>query len=210
MYKTEQENFWAGEFGNDYIKRNKSVQLLANNLALFSEIIKSTRELNSIVEFGCNVGMNLKAFQLLRPKIECCGIEINEKAAEILKNEKVFGNKIQVYNETIFDIELPRQYDLSLIKGVLIHINPDMLDTVYEKLYSASRHYICIAEYYNPSPVTVSYRGNENCLFKRDFAGEFLNKYQDCVLVDYGFKYHADPNFSQDDITWFLIEKGRK
>lgn len=22
MYKTEQENFWAGEFGDDYIQRN--------------------------------------------------------------------------------------------------------------------------------------------------------------------------------------------
>ena len=109
MYKTKQEDFWAGEFGNDYIKRNQGDQLLASNLALFSEVIRNTRQLNSVVEFGCNVGMNLKAIRLLCPQIECCGIEINQKAADILKNEKVFGNKIQVYNETIFDIELPRQ-----------------------------------------------------------------------------------------------------
>jgi spore coat polysaccharide biosynthesis protein SpsF len=25
--------------------------------------------------------------------------------------------------------------------------------------------------------------------------------------VDYGFAYRRDPNFPQDDITWFLLEK---
>ena len=31
-YKTEQEAFWAGTFGNEYIERNKSDELLASNL----------------------------------------------------------------------------------------------------------------------------------------------------------------------------------
>lgn len=44
-------------------------------------------------------------------------------------------------------------------------------------------------------------------LFKRDFAGEMLEKYQDLQLVDYGFVYHGDANFPQDDLTWFLLEK---
>ena len=54
-----------------------------------------------------------------------------------------------------------------------------MLDLVYQKLYDASSSYILIAEYYNPSPVTISYRGHQDRLFKRDFAGEFLNKLKD-------------------------------
>ena len=44
-------------------------------------------------------------------------------------------------------------------------------------------------------------------LFKRDFAGEFLDRFADVRLVDYGFAYHRDPNFQQDDISWFLLEK---
>lgn len=32
LFQTAQENFWAGEFGNDYIQRNQSEQLLASNL----------------------------------------------------------------------------------------------------------------------------------------------------------------------------------
>ena len=29
----------------------------------------------------------------------------------------------------------------------------------------------------------------------------------DLTLLDYGFLYHRDNNFPQDDISWFLIEK---
>ena len=82
-----------------------------------------------------------------------------------------------------------------------------MLSLVYEKLYTASNKYILICEYYNPSPVNVSYRGHSDRLFKRDFAGEMLEKYIDLKLVDYGFCYKRDKAFPQDDITWFLLEK---
>lgn len=34
-FKTSQEEFWSGEFGNAYIDRNKSDQLLASNIHFF-------------------------------------------------------------------------------------------------------------------------------------------------------------------------------
>ena len=74
-------------------------------------------------------------------------------------------------------------------------------------MYRASRRYVLIAEYYNPAPVAIPYRGHENKLFKRDFAGEMLERYTDLHLVDYGFAYRRDPVFPQDDISWFLLEK---
>ena len=64
-----------------------------------------------------------------------------------------------------------------------------------------------IAEYYNPTPVEVKYRGHDGRLFKRDFAGEMLDRFPDLKLVDYGFNYHRDHNFPQDDGNWFLLEK---
>ena len=70
-----------------------------------------------------------------------------------------------------------------------------------------SKGYILIAEYYNPTPVSVNYRGNKNVLFKRDFAGEILKTYSKKIeLVDYGFTYHRDKH-PQGDITWFLLQK---
>lgn len=204
MYTTEQEIFWAGEFGNEYIGRNKSEQLLASNLNFFTKAFNQAGKINSCIEFGANIGMNLKALQLLYPNIYLNGVEINATAAE--KLSELIGPS-SVHNSSIFDVNISEKFDISLIKGVLIHINPDKLDEVYSKLYQASKRFILIAEYYNPSPVNIPYRGHDNKLFKRDFAGEMMAKYPDLVLVDYGFCYRNDPVFPQDDITWFLLKK---
>jgi len=57
--------------------------------------------------------------------------------------------------------------------------------------------------------MNLSYRGNENKLFKRDFAGEMLLRFPDLRLLKYGFRYRNDPVFPLDDITWFLLEKAQ-
>jgi spore coat polysaccharide biosynthesis protein SpsF len=203
-FNTAQEIFWAGQFGTDYISRNNSQQLLASNLSFFSKALKQTGSLSSCIEFGANIGMNLKAINLLFPKIQMKGIEINAEAAEQLRD---FIGESQVFEGSILAYEAVEKFDLVLIKTVLIHINPEKLGEVYEKLYNSSQKYILVCEYYNPSPVTINYRGHNDRLFKRDFAGEMLEMYKDLVLVDYGFAYKRDRSFPQDDITWFLMEK---
>lgn len=203
-FSTEQEKFWAGEFGSEYITRNQGDQLLAANLNFFVKALKHAGQVQSCHEFGANIGMNLRALKLLYPDANLSAVEINPEASKILAE---FVGEQNVYEGSIFDYPISNQFDLSLIKGVLIHINPDMLDIVYQKLYEASKRYILVCEYYNPSPVAISYRGHSDRLFKRDFAGELMDKYADLVLVDYGFSYKRDPAFPQDDITWFLMEK---
>lgn len=203
-YVTPQESFWAGQFGSEYIGRNDSDQLLAANLNFFTKALKQAGLISSATEFGANIGMNLKALKLLYPGISLQGIEINPDAAKQLK---ALIGEANVYEGSIFNHSVIGEVDIALIKGVLIHINPEMLNVVYEKLYAASRRFILVCEYYNPSPVTITYRGHSDRLFKRDFAGEMMEKYPDLVLVDYGFSYRRDPAFPQDDITWFLMEK---
>ncbi|TSJ41993.1 pseudaminic acid biosynthesis-associated methylase [Fluviicola chungangensis] len=204
IYKTEQEDFWAGDFGTEYIDRNKSEQYLASNIHFFSKALKQAAPIDSLIEFGANVGMNLKAIRSLYPNLNIHAIEINENAAGILKG--VIGEN-KVYNCSILDFEPKEKYSVSLIKGVLIHINPEMLELVYRKLYDSSNKYILVAEYYNPTPVAINYRGHSDRLFKRDFAGEMMQKFPDLKLIDYGFVYKNDPSFPQDDVTWFLMEK---
>jgi len=89
----------------------------------------------------------------------------------------------------------------------LIHINPEALPKVYDALHRATGKYLLVCEYYNPTPVTIPYRGHGDRLFKRDFCGELLDRHRDLSLRDYGFCYRRDPAFPQDDITWFLMEK---
>ncbi len=203
-YITIQENFWAGEFGTDYIERNQGDQLLASNLAFFSTALRQVIRPDSCIEFGANIGMNLKALKLLYPLQEQHAVEINMQAASLLK--EALPNA-EVLNQSILEFEPSRTWDLALIKGVLIHINPDMLPVVYDNLVASTGRYLLIAEYYNPSPVAITYRGHSDRLFKRDFAGDILDRHPIMKLIDYGFAYRRDPNFPQDDINWFLLEK---
>lgn len=201
-YSTEQESFWAGDFGDEYSRRNVGITGPANKIIFFSNVLKHTGPIASAIEFGANIGLMLKALRQLLPSVELAAIEINPTATEQLA--QISG--LEVHQSSILDYTPKRTYDLAYTRGVLIHIAPDRLNDVYDRLYQSSRKYILIAEYYNPVPVEVEYRGHTGKLFKRDFAGEVLDRYSDLALVDYGFVYHRDP-FPQDDITWFLMIK---
>lgn len=204
VYKTEQEEFWAGDFGTDYIQRNQGAHLLASNLVFFTKALRYASNLKECIEFGANIGMNLRALKTLYPCIDLYGVEINESAVAELRALIPSDN---VYHESILNFETENQWDFVMVKGVLIHINPDELQSVYSKIVSACSRYLLIAEYYNPMPVSIPYRGHSDRLFKRDFAGEIMDKYPEMKLVDYGFAYKRDPDFPQDDITWFLLKR---
>ncbi len=203
-FKTDQEKFWAGAFGRDYISRNQGENAIASSLSFFSKALNKAQRVQSVIEFGSNIGLNLRALGLLFPGIDATAVEINDLACEHLKRVLPQG---KIHNQSIIEFFSELRYDLVLIKGVLIHINPDQLNAVYDRLVSCAAKYILLAEYYSPKPTAVSYRGHTDRLFKRDFAGEILDQFPELRLLDYGFVYHRDPNFPQDDITWFLLEQ---
>lgn len=205
MDATEQEAFWEGDFGNEYTGRNRGPGLVSANLAFFGRVLQSAGGIRSVMEFGSNIGLNLTAVRHLLPDAGLSAIEINKKAAAELK--KNIPN-VDLHQMSILDFDPNgRTWDFVFTKGVLIHINPDKLTEVYERMYMSSSRYILVSEYYNPKPVEIDYRGHANKLFKRDFAGELLDAYPDLCLVDYGFVYHRDPVFPLDDTNWFLMEK---
>ncbi|MFL1908476.1 pseudaminic acid biosynthesis-associated methylase [Plesiomonas shigelloides] len=201
-YQTEQEQFWAGEFGDNYIGRNESEALLYSKVAMWSKMLQSAHSVRSVRELGCNIGLNLLALKRMQPSLALSGIEINPVAAEQARQLDV----AQITCGTILDEIQDEPVDLTFTAGVLIHINPDQLDNVYRNLVNNSRRYVLVAEYYNPAPTAIMYRGHADRLFKRDFAGDLIEKYG-MKLVDYGFVYKRDNWAPQDDITWFLLEK---
>jgi pseudaminic acid biosynthesis-associated methylase len=200
-HATEQEQFWAGEFGDTYTDRNAGSHLMASKLARFARVLKRTGPVDSVLELGANSGMNLRAIRALQPDAEIAGVEINGQACDEMRT--IDG--CEVHHASILDWRPDRRYDLAMTVGVLIHINPDRLPDVYDLLAEAAGRFVLIAEYYNPTPVAVSYRGNTDRLFKRDFAGEFVDHHP-FDLVDYGFEYHRD-TFGADDVTWFLLRR---
>ena len=201
-YATEQEEFWAGEFGGDYAARNRGQKLLSSNLAFFSQALRKAEGLTSILELGANIGLNIIALRSLFPEAKISANEINQEAVKELWKIP----DLTVYPGSLFELARDAPRDLVFTKGVLIHVDPELLPSAYDVLHRSSSRYILVAEYYSPSPVEVSYRGHERRLFKRDFGGEILDRHKDLRLRDYGFVYRRD-TFPQDDLTWFLLEK---
>jgi spore coat polysaccharide biosynthesis protein SpsF len=206
-FKTDQEEFWAGKFGDDYIARNGGDALLGSNISFLAKMLNRCPQAKSLIEFGANIGMNLRGIRALRPQMELDAIEINAMAVDELR---AWGGAKQIYHQSVLDFQSDRTWDIAFIKGVLIHINPDFLPQVYESLFRASGRYILVVEYYNPTPVEINYRGHSGKLFKRDFAGEMLDKFPSLRVVDYGFVWKRDPVFPQDDLTWFVLEKNAR
>jgi pseudaminic acid biosynthesis-associated methylase len=201
---TEQEAFWTGEFGDEYIARNTGSALLASSLARFATMLRAVSRVSSVLECGANVGLNLRAFHSLLPEAELAAVEINKNAATILR---ALGY-VDVTEGSIVSYEARRTYELVFTSGVLIHIAPESLPAVYDAMYRASSKYIALAEYYAPTPTEIPYRGHRERMFKRDFAGDLIDRFPDLELVDYGFFYHRDNNFGHDDLTWFVLRKG--
>ncbi len=198
MIKTLQEKFWQGNFGNHYIKRNLSSK---KREFFFKTILKTNNiKFKNIFEIGTNNGVNLNAIKSLNKDIKTFGLELNKNAFDIArKNHKV-------YNESALNFKSDKKYDLVLTSCVLIHINPKQLKKIYDLIYKLSKKYILINEYHNPTPVSVNYRGYKNVLFKRNFAGEIMKKYN-LKLVDYGFCWKDDKKHYFEDTNWFLFKK---
>jgi pseudaminic acid biosynthesis-associated methylase len=201
-FKTEQENFWAGEFGLNYIDRNNSEPLLYSKVAMWARMLQAANNVNSIRELGCNIGLNLAALKRLQPSLKLSGYEINAEAAR----QAAEFNVAEIKQGSILEEIKDPKVDLTFTAGVLIHINPEYLDNVYSNLVNGSNRYVLVAEYYNRAPTKINYRGHKDRLFKRDFAGDLIDNYG-LKLIDYGFVYKRDNWAPQDDVTWFLLEK---
>jgi len=199
----EQEKFWSGKFGNNYIFRNNSKKLQKNNDYFFKKIFHKKQRINSILEFGSNIGNNLLSLEKIYKNCSFTALELNTKACKILKKKRP---KFKIVNNTILNFETNQKFNLVLCKGVLIHINPKQLKKVYEKIYNLSNRYILLAEYFSPNPEKIRYRNYKNKLFKRDFALEIMQNYKSLKLIDYGFVYHKD-KYPVDNLNWFLLKK---
>ena len=66
---SDQEKFWATNFGTEYIDRNNSNSLLLAKIELWKKILTATNDVETATEFGCNIGLNLLAPKEINSKI---------------------------------------------------------------------------------------------------------------------------------------------
>lgn len=197
-----QEVLWRGPFGDEYQMRSPGD--VESNLVMLEHILLEL-QINSVIEYGAGMGSNLKALRALFTQATLTAVEVNPTALQALRASPLDFEVLEL--SMLSHLPGGRTWDLAFTKGVLIHVAPEDLPAAYAALYRASSRYILIAEYYNPTPVALYYRGQYNALWKRDFAGEMLERYpQRLRLIDYGFVYHR-AQYPQDDLTWMLMEK---
>lgn len=204
------EEFWRGCFGHEYTNRNAGADLIKAKEALFRKALTPLfwhkPRAARIIEFGANRGLNLIALARITSfaDVEFTAVEINGTAIEELHKLGV-----KVVDASMTDPAKPwgNGYDLSLSIGVLIHVQPELLPAAYDALYESSQRYILIAEYFSPNPVEIEYRGEGGRLWKRNFAGEMMDRFPDLKMADYGFVSDRDPYVPLDNINWYLLQK---
>lgn len=202
--------FWRGPFGDSYSERN--VGRVQQNKEFFERVLpqklrkgnKPQYDLRRVIELGCGTGENLAALRRINPNLTLWGVEINKVAADRVTCGSVIRASALDFKMPL----IPSRFDLSISKGWLIHVPPDDLPRAYQRLYEASAKYMLIAEYHNPVPIEVEYRGHAGKLWKRDFAAEFMEAHP-VKVVDYGFAWKHAETGAQDDLVWTLFRRKR-
>jgi hypothetical protein len=77
----ERDEFWKGDFGNEYNRRSPGD--VEANYHLFKRIF-AERRVESVVELGAGTGANLRALHRVKPEAVLHAVEINDEAAHAL------------------------------------------------------------------------------------------------------------------------------
>ncbi len=208
---TDQTQQWSLEFGKEYTDRNphtieamdehykKQFGLTRTELNLF--FLSNLDRTIKILEVGSNVGSQLQGLQKIGFE-NLYGLELQPYAVEVSKQKTKNINLIQ---GSAFDIPFKDSYfDLVFTSGVLIHINPDDIDTAMREVYRCTSEYIWGFEYYADKYLEILYRGQKNLLWKADFAKLYLDKFQNLELVkEKRIKYLDNDNVD----SMFLLRK---
>jgi len=195
--RTEQLGAWSGEFGKQYTERNQ-ISWEARK-PHFEGIIKGL-SLDSVLEVGCNRGHNLVALQsIVGEGTALVGIEPNAYALGLARAST---SAVGFLSGTALDLPFKDGvFDLVFTCGVLIHIALADLPKAMAEIHRVSRRYVLAVEYFAEQETPIRYRGNENLLWKRDFAKHYLTQFPDLTVVRTGYL----PEF--DRCHWWLFEK---
>ena len=212
--KTEQENFWSGDFGKNYTDRNSrqndefniiyqawyGVARTKMNQDFLGSLPKDIR----ILEVGCNTGMQLACLKSMG-FTSLYGIELQGYAVQ---KAKEYTEGINIIQGSAFDIPFKDGFfDLVFTSGVLIHIAPDNLSKVFAEMHRCSNKYVWGFEYYAEQTTSINYRGNEGFLWKANYGKLMRDQFENLSLVkEELYPYITDTEKGNVDFM-YLLEK---
>ena len=193
------EELWAGEFGDAYVDRNR---VPAEQRMPFWRDVLAEFPCRRVLEVGCNLGGNLGPIARLMHPADMFGVDVNEKALEVLRASLPRVNAVRASAR-----DLPFRdawFDLTFTMGVLIHQPPEVLPAVMAEIVRCSRRYVLCGEYFAETPTEVAYRGQTGALFKRDFGSLYQQLFPELKLRKRGF---LTKDAGWDDVTYWVFEK---
>jgi len=212
--RTQQIEFWSGEFGKRYTNRNALSYEMLNQLYLNYYGI-TRRQMNDIflyqvpkeinvLEVGCNTGIQLQALEKGGFK-NLFGIELQSYAISFVKKHAPNTNALQASG---FEIPFKdNSFDLVFTSGVLIHISPSNLEQIMKEIYRCSSRYIWGFEYFATTPSEIAYRGYQNVLWKADFASLFQEYCPSLRLLKKTLFPYINKNERGNTDCMFFLEK---
>ena len=197
MMRTEQEQWWAGDFGSSYVDRNKIDW--RSRLDFWNDIVTAIKP-KSVLEVGCNRGHNLKCLRDIDSTIALWGCDVNQKAID-----EASDAGLAVSNTSVFDLanEFIGGFNLVFTAGVLIHVSDEDLDRAVGCIVAASNRYVLGIEYDHATGEEIDYRGHAQRLWKRPFAEVYRR--HGLNIISSGFLPSLTSGF--DDCTFWLCEK---
>jgi pseudaminic acid biosynthesis-associated methylase len=209
--RTNQEAAWSGQHGFRYVVHHLSEDWKKTRVPLWSKLLEQMPGVQSVAEFGCNIGANLKALHHINPSLDLAGVEINRFAVDMLKREGICA----VQQGSIATVDFGRKFDLVFSRGVLIHIQPEDLPTVYANMERHAGKYLVIWENFSETPyhfdtyserVTGGKMG-EGYQFWRDFAGDFQKQFPIWSAVSSGVDLKAGAKPKHGDLVWTIMQR---
>jgi pseudaminic acid biosynthesis-associated methylase len=166
------ERIWGGEFGNDYVARNRVNPELRQD---FWRAITSRYPAPEMLEVGCNVGANVRPLSIVSPHVKLAGIDINAAALAELHGEAPSVRTCRASAAALPFAD--RSFDMVFTVGVLIHQPPELLPFVMAEIVRCTRRFVLCAEYFAEHTVEVPYRGQTRALFKDDFGRLYVERH---------------------------------
>jgi pseudaminic acid biosynthesis-associated methylase len=194
------EELWSGRFGDEYVDRNLGAY--EERRGFWRSLLASVKP-QTVLEVGCNVGGNLQWIAEKVPVTGINGVDVNEKALAQCRS------RIPGVNATYGSArDLPfedRTFDLVFTMGVLIHQPEESLPEVMDEMVRVSKRFVLCGEYYEKETTEVRYRGYRNALFRRDYGGLFLSRFDG--EIELAFRGLLTPDDGFDNVTWWLFER---
>jgi pseudaminic acid biosynthesis-associated methylase len=210
-----QAKLWTGKLGDDYTDRNAiNDEQTQARCMYFSNVLNLIRVEGGdfpkeILEVGANQGQNIVALEHI---IQAAGLKIKLDATEPnVKARGMLTKNATMTNIHTFDQLLPAtmpidSYSKELVftSGVLIHVPTSELIPSMRELYRVSSRYILCMEYFSPVERSVTYHGEAEALWLRDYGSIYMDNFK-LKLVGYGFCWKRVTKI--DNVTWWLFEK---